>query len=110
MIKNGIPPQRAGIKGATSMASGLIHYSIYLTSFRCSEISTWTACWYRFSCERTWPNTCSCELCETRLCLTGLCLIRSDQPLDGLMRARLGSPVWFKLPNSRNRIVLRSEP
>ena len=106
MIRDGISRRCAGIGGATSVASCLIQYSIYLTSFRRSKISAWTPCWYRLSRERTWPDTCPCELRETRLCLKGLCLIRSDQSLDGLMCTGLRSPVWFKLTDSRDCIVL----
>ena len=104
MIGDGISPYCAGIEGATSVASCQIQYSIYFTSFRRREISIRPPCWYRFSCERTWTDTCSCQLRETRL--EGLCLIRSDQPFDGLMCTGLGSPVWFQLTDSRDCIVL----
>ena len=107
MIRDGISRPRTGVKGAAGVASCLIQYSIYLTSFRCSEISAWTPCWYRLSCEGTWTDACSCQLGEPRLCLTGLSFARLYESVDVLlMETTRWLPTWVKLTYSSSYIVV----
>ena len=70
MITDSISPYCAGIEGATGVASCLIQYSIYLTSFRRREISTRLGAWSRqgrkvsisAAVRRPYPNSDSCSL------------------------------------------------
>ena len=66
------PARGSNLRQSTTMSkestrcNPIWHLSAFV---RCSEISAWTPCCYRLSCEGTWTDACSCQLGEPRLCL-----------------------------------------